>query len=116
MELHDIPDPADQDNRYDVFVTVGAETHALADSFIWAIDRMAQGIGVPQANTYAIGHGQWGEERERSGFLLYTNLTSEQVRGVKDCARVAGINRKQEAVGVAIVPAGSALVYCIEGK
>lgn len=97
-------------STYDVMVTVGAPSHTLVESFLNAIERDAVHDLAPAPNTYAIGHGRWGEERESSGFLLWTDLTLAQVRAVKRAAITAGNLRHQEAVGVAIIPAGSALV------
>jgi hypothetical protein len=94
---------------YDVYVTVGDTDYPKVDSMLTAIQL---GMLPDREVTYANGHGTYDGQREYSGVLLYLGLSQERADHLRQLAQFTGWCHGQEAVGVAVIPANSALVYC----
>lgn len=97
--------------NHDVIVTVGDRNRNVVDAMLSAI---AFGMGAQfgiVATATLLGSGQWGDQAEHSGALLFLGLDDHQLAELRHAARNVGAWHGQEAVGLFAVPAGSALVW-----
>lgn len=92
---------------YDVVFTCGSYRPSDRDSMMEAM----YGGGPARPNSYLTGRGEWDDITEYSGALLWTGLTSTQVDTIRDLGKLTAYNYGQQAIGVMVVPAGSALIY-----
>lgn len=102
------------DYLYDCMATVGDDNPLIVGAMLEAL-AMAMSMEGWAYSAYLTGHGRWGGDIEASGALLYTDLTTSGVAALRAAVTDTVHHYRQDAIGLFVVTAGSALIFRTQG-